>query len=54
MAKYNKLAGKHVLVIGGSQGIGRGVVEGALESQAVVTLVGSCKYLPGTIIPTST
>ncbi|KAI1440950.1 NAD(P)-binding protein [Annulohypoxylon stygium] len=41
MAKYNKLAGKHVLVIGGSQGIGRGVVEGALESQAVVTLVGS-------------
>ncbi|KAI1092968.1 NAD(P)-binding protein [Rostrohypoxylon terebratum] len=41
MAKYNKLAGKHVVVIGGSQGIGRGVVEGAIESQAVVTLVGS-------------
>ncbi|KAI2462923.1 NAD(P)-binding protein [Annulohypoxylon bovei var. microspora] len=41
MAKYNKLAGKHVLVIGGSNGIGRGVVEGAIESQAIVTLVGS-------------
>ncbi|KAI0883889.1 NAD(P)-binding protein [Annulohypoxylon maeteangense] len=41
MARYNKLAGKHVLVIGGSQGIGRGVVDGAIEAQAVVTLVGS-------------
>ncbi|KAI1204866.1 NAD(P)-binding protein [Annulohypoxylon truncatum] len=41
MAKFNKLAGKHVLVIGGSQGIGRGVAEGAIESQAVVTIVGS-------------
>ncbi|KAI1460152.1 NAD(P)-binding protein [Annulohypoxylon moriforme] len=47
MAKYNKLAGKHVLVIGGSQGIGRGVVEGAIEAQAIVTLVGSFrKNLP--------
>lgn len=41
MAKYNKLAGKHVLVIGGSKGIGRGVVEGSLEAGARVTLVGS-------------
>ncbi|KAI0112357.1 NAD(P)-binding protein [Hypoxylon sp. NC0597] len=41
MAKYNKLAGKHVLVIGGSNGIGRGVVEGSLESGAHVTLSGS-------------
>jgi NAD(P)-dependent dehydrogenase (short-subunit alcohol dehydrogenase family) len=41
MAKYNKLAGKHIVVIGGSKGIGRGVVEAALESGARVTLVGS-------------
>ncbi|KAI0405923.1 short-chain dehydrogenase [Xylaria palmicola] len=41
MAKYNKLAGKHVVVIGGTRGIGRGVVEAALESQARVTLAGS-------------
>ncbi|KAI1140937.1 NAD(P)-binding protein [Hypoxylon sp. FL0543] len=41
MAKYNKLAGKHVLVIGGSNGIGRGVVEGSIESGARVTLSGS-------------
>ncbi|KAI2639413.1 short-chain dehydrogenase [Xylaria nigripes] len=41
MAKYNKLAGKHVTVIGGSRGIGRGVVEAAIESNARVTLVGS-------------
>ncbi|KAI1803440.1 NAD(P)-binding protein [Daldinia bambusicola] len=42
MAKYNKLAGKHVLVIGGSSGIGRGVVECAIEGgAALVTLTGS-------------
>jgi NAD(P)-dependent dehydrogenase (short-subunit alcohol dehydrogenase family) len=41
MAKYNKLAGKHIVVIGGSNGIGRGVVEAALESGAHVTLSGS-------------
>ncbi|KAI8958146.1 NAD(P)-binding protein [Daldinia sp. FL1419] len=41
MAKYNKLAGKHVLVIGGSSGIGRGVVEGSIEAGARVTLSGS-------------
>ncbi|KAI8627929.1 short-chain dehydrogenase [Xylariaceae sp. FL1651] len=41
MAKYNKLAGKHIVVIGGSKGIGRGVVEAALESGARVTLSGS-------------
>jgi NAD(P)-dependent dehydrogenase (short-subunit alcohol dehydrogenase family) len=41
MAKYKKLAGKHVLVIGGSKGIGRGVVEASIESGARVTLVGS-------------
>ncbi|KAI1427392.1 oxidoreductase [Xylaria sp. FL1777] len=40
MAKYNKLAGKHVVVIGGTRGIGRGVVEAALESRARVTLAG--------------
>ncbi|KAI3327003.1 short-chain dehydrogenase, partial [Xylariaceae sp. AK1471] len=41
MAKYNKLAGKHIVVIGGSKGIGRGVVEAAIESGARVTLAGS-------------
>lgn len=41
MAKYNKLAGKHVLVIGGTRGIGRGVVEASLEAGARVTLAGS-------------
>ncbi|XXH02649.1 hypothetical protein Hte_009031 [Hypoxylon texense] len=41
MAKYNKLAGKHFLVIGGTKGIGRGVVEAAIEAGARVTLAGS-------------
>ncbi|KAI1109670.1 short-chain dehydrogenase [Nemania sp. NC0429] len=41
MAKFNKLAGKHIVVIGGSKGIGRGVVEAAIESDARVTLAGS-------------
>ena len=41
MAKYNKLAGKHIVVIGGTRGIGRGVVEASLESGARVTLAGS-------------
>ncbi|KAI0805500.1 oxidoreductase [Xylaria sp. FL0064] len=41
MAKYNKLAGKHIVVLGGTRGIGRGVVEASLESGARVTLAGS-------------
>ncbi|KAI1870737.1 uncharacterized protein JN550_004883 [Neoarthrinium moseri] len=41
MTKYNKLAGTHVLVIGGTKGIGRGVVDASLEAGARVTLVGS-------------
>ncbi|KAI1434839.1 short-chain dehydrogenase [Xylaria sp. CBS 124048] len=41
MAKYNKLVGKHVLVLGGTRGIGRGVIEASIESNARVTLVGS-------------
>ncbi|KAI1779242.1 short chain dehydrogenase [Hypoxylon cercidicola] len=41
MAKYNKLAGKHFLIIGGTKGIGRGVVDAALEAGARVTLSGS-------------
>lgn len=42
MAKYtNKFAGKHIVVIGGTRGIGRGVVEAAIESGARVTLAGS-------------
>lgn len=41
-SKYNKLAGEHIVVIGGSSGIGRGVVEASLEAGAArVTLVGS-------------
>ncbi|KAI1760301.1 NAD(P)-binding protein [Hypoxylon sp. FL1150] len=41
MAKFNKLAGKHFLVIGGTKGIGRGVVDGAIEAGARATLAGS-------------
>jgi NAD(P)-dependent dehydrogenase (short-subunit alcohol dehydrogenase family) len=41
MSKYNKLAGTHVLVIGGTKGIGRGVAEASLESGARVTISGS-------------
>ncbi|KAI0125924.1 short chain dehydrogenase [Xylariales sp. AK1849] len=41
MSKYNKLAGKHVLVIGGTKGIGRGVAEASLEAGARVTISGS-------------
>ncbi|KAI0975789.1 oxidoreductase [Xylaria arbuscula] len=41
MAKYNKLVGKHIVVIGGTRGVGRGVVEASLESGARVTLAGS-------------
>ncbi|KAI1324908.1 short-chain dehydrogenase [Xylariaceae sp. FL0255] len=41
MPYYNKLANKHVLVIGGSNGIGRGVAEAALASGARVTITGS-------------
>jgi NAD(P)-dependent dehydrogenase (short-subunit alcohol dehydrogenase family) len=39
--KYNKLAGKHVLVIGGSSGLGYSVAEASLESQAQVTISSS-------------
>ncbi|KAL1296678.1 hypothetical protein AAFC00_000156 [Neodothiora populina] len=40
--KYtNKLADKHVLIIGGSSGIGYGVAEGALEHGARVTISSS-------------
>ncbi|KAH8660899.1 hypothetical protein BGZ60DRAFT_492302 [Tricladium varicosporioides] len=39
--KYNKLAGKHVLIIGGSSGIGYGVAEASLESLASVTISSS-------------
>jgi NAD(P)-dependent dehydrogenase (short-subunit alcohol dehydrogenase family) len=50
MFKYNKLAGKHVLVIGGSKGIGRGVVEASLEAGACVTLVGSSQKSADTAV----
>ncbi|KAI1392510.1 NAD(P)-binding protein [Hypoxylon trugodes] len=41
-AKFSsKLTGKHVLVIGGTKGIGRGVVEGSIEAGARVTISGS-------------
>jgi len=39
--KYQKLAGKHVLVIGGSSGIGYSVAEASLESGASVTISSS-------------
>lgn len=41
MAKYNKLYGKHVLVIGGSAGIGHAVAAASLESDAQVTISSS-------------
>ncbi|KAI2639412.1 short-chain dehydrogenase [Xylaria nigripes] len=41
MAKYNKLVGKHIVVIGGSGDIGRAIVEAGIESSAHMTLVGS-------------
>ncbi|KAM0273157.1 hypothetical protein ACHAQH_008448 [Verticillium albo-atrum] len=41
MATYNKLSGTHVLVIGGTKGIGRGVAEAAIEAGARVTVVAS-------------
>jgi NAD(P)-dependent dehydrogenase (short-subunit alcohol dehydrogenase family) len=40
-SKFNKLAGKSVLVLGGSSGIGYGVAEGCLESGAKVTISSS-------------
>ncbi|KAJ0336238.1 hypothetical protein COL922a_008200 [Colletotrichum nupharicola] len=41
--KYNKLAGKHVLVIGGSTGIGFGVAEAVLAAGASVTISSSSR-----------
>ena len=38
---FNKLQGKHVLVFGGSTGLGKGAAEGALAAGASVTLVSS-------------
>ncbi|KAL3418836.1 short chain dehydrogenase [Phlyctema vagabunda] len=40
-SKYQKLQDKHVLVIGGTAGIGLGVAEGALASGASVTISSS-------------
>lgn len=39
--KYHKLQDKHVLVIGGSSGIGYAIAEASLESGAVVTISSS-------------
>ncbi|KAI1434824.1 short-chain dehydrogenase [Xylaria sp. CBS 124048] len=42
MGKHvNKLAGKHIVVVGGSGGIGSAVVKAALECDAHVTIVAS-------------
>ncbi|KAH7019726.1 short chain dehydrogenase [Ilyonectria destructans] len=43
MSKYNKLYGKHVLILGGTKGIGYGVAEAAIENGARVTIVGSSR-----------
>lgn len=43
-SKYNKLQGKHVIVIGGSSGIGLGIAEASLVSGAgVVTITSSSR-----------
>jgi len=39
--KYNKLAGKHILIIGGTSGIGFAVAEASIESSASVTISSS-------------
>lgn len=39
--KYNKLQGSHILIIGGSSGIGYAVAEAAIESGAKVTISSS-------------
>ncbi|KAH7312062.1 hypothetical protein BKA65DRAFT_610163 [Rhexocercosporidium sp. MPI-PUGE-AT-0058] len=39
--KYNKLAGKHVLIVGGNSGIGYAVAEASIESGASVTISSS-------------
>lgn len=39
--KYQKLVGKHILIIGGSSGIGFAVAEASLESGASVTISSS-------------
>ncbi|KAM0207797.1 hypothetical protein ACHAQD_011882 [Fusarium lateritium] len=43
MSNFRKLHGKHVLVIGGTSGIGRGVAIAAIHDGARVTIVGSSR-----------
>ncbi|KAK7985131.1 Short-chain dehydrogenase/reductase fsr5 [Apiospora saccharicola] len=50
MSKYNKLAGKHVLCIGGTKGLGRGTAEASIEAGARVTIAGSSQHSADTAV----
>ncbi|KAK8016223.1 hypothetical protein PG993_014412 [Apiospora rasikravindrae] len=50
MSKYNKLAGKHVLCIGGTKGLGRGTAEASIEAGARVTISGSSQHSADTAV----
>ncbi|KAK9783866.1 putative Short chain dehydrogenase [Seiridium cardinale] len=43
MTRYDKLAGQHVVIIGGTKGIGRSVAIAAAEAGAHVSIIGATK-----------